>query len=96
MNRLTPMNELQAVAEAARAAIQTMSVAATGRTEYVGPRISGTIMKQPTCDWTIKDKYAELRKFKLEVKNILQNFNMSQAKRASIMKNWLGRQGLQH
>ena len=52
-------------------------------------------MKQPTFDWSAKDKYAKLRNFKLKVKNMFQNFNISQAEKVLILKNWLGRQGLQ-
>ena len=58
----------QAVAKAARAAIQTMSAADTARAENVGPRMSRPIMKQPTFDWSAKDKYANLRNIKLEIK----------------------------
>ena len=32
---------------------------------------------------------------KLEVKNMLQNFNINQAEGISPIQNWLGRQGLQ-
>ena len=52
-------------------------------------------MKQPTYDCSTKDKYAELRYFKLEVNVMLQNFNMRQAERVSIIKSWLGSQGIQ-
>ena len=55
----------QAVAEAARATIQTMAMVSKTRAENTGPRISGTIVKQPTFNWITKDKYAELRNFKL-------------------------------
>ena len=55
----------QAVPEAARVAIQTMSMADTARAENAGTRISRPIMKQPTFDWIVKDKYAKFRNFKL-------------------------------
>ena len=69
-NEETNSNEYieKAVAEAARVAIQKMSMACKARTENEGPRMSGPIMKQPTFDWSSKDKCAELRNFKLEVK----------------------------
>ena len=79
----------QAVAKATRAAIQTMSA------ENVRPRMSGCIMKQPTFDWSAKDKYAEVRNFKLEVKTCSRTLNISQTEKGSIIKNWLGRQDLQ-
>ena len=41
------------------------------------------------------DKYAELRNLRFKVKNMLQNYRISQAERVPIIKNWLGRQGLQ-
>ena len=50
----------QALAEAARAAVQTMAMAGTAREENVGPRMRGPIMKQPTFYWSAKDKYAKL------------------------------------
>ena len=31
----------------------------------------------------------------MEVKNMFQNYNINQVERVSIIKNWLGRQGLQ-
>ena len=45
-----------------------MSVVGTARAENIGPRISGPIMQQPTFDSGAKDKYSELRNFKLEGK----------------------------
>ena len=68
----------QAVVKAARVAVQTMSSAGTARAENMGPRMSRPIMQQPTSDWSAKDKYAELRNFKVEVQNVLQNCNISQ------------------
>ena len=56
------------IAKAARVAIQTMSVYSAARTENVGLRMNRPIMKQPTFNWSSKDKYAELTNFKLEVK----------------------------
>ena len=53
--------------------------------------MSWTIIWQPTFDCGSKDKYAELRNFKLEVKNMLKNFNISQTERVSTIENWLGR-----
>ena len=38
-------------------------------------------MKQPTFDWGAKDKYAQLRNLKLEVKTMLQNLNTRQIER---------------
>ena len=77
----------QAVAEAARAASQTMAVASTSRQENAGFKMSGSIMKQPTLNRNAKDKYEELQTFKLEVSNMLQNYNLGQTEKVSIIKN---------
>ena len=55
-------NELftQAVAKAARVAIQTMAMASTPRQDNAGLKRSGSTMKQPTFNWNAKDKYEEL------------------------------------
>ena len=57
--------------------------------------MSGPFIRDPTFDWSAKDKYAKLRNFKLEVNNMLQSFNISQTEKVSNIENWLGRQGLQ-
>ena len=69
-NEQTNSNEYiaQAVAEAAEVAIQTMPMSNTARSENGEPRMSGPIIKQPTYNWSSKDKYAELGNIKLEVK----------------------------
>ena len=61
-NKKTKANEYiaQAVAEATGVVTQTMSMASAARTENVGPRMSRPIMRQPTFNWSSKDKYAEL------------------------------------
>ena len=52
---------VQAVAEATRAAIQAMAVAGVERTQNVGPRLDGPMMKQPTFNWETEDKYNKLK-----------------------------------
>ena len=49
--------------------------------------MSGPIMKEPTFDQNTKDKYAELRNFKLEVSNMLQSFNLGQIEILLVIKN---------
>ena len=44
---------------------------------------------------TIHHIYDELRNFKLEVSNMLQNFNWGHTERVLVIKIWLGREGLQ-
>ena len=54
---------IQAVAEAARAAIQTMAMTGTATAENLqDPEWLTPITKQPTFDRSAKDKYAELMK----------------------------------
>ena len=85
----------QIAGDAARMAIQTMTMASAKnnqRAQNMGSKIGSLLMRQPTFDWSSTDKYAELRNFRMEVKNMFQNYNVNQTD----MKNWLGRQGLQH
>ena len=51
----------QAVAGATSVAIQFMAVARAEKTQNVGPKLGGPIMKQLTSDWSSTDKYAELQ-----------------------------------
>ena len=81
------------MAKEASMELQSMSMAGTARADNEGLRMSGPIMKQPTFDWSARDKYAELMNFKLEVNKMLQNFNIYQTERILIIENWLGRQG---
>ena len=81
---------------ATRVAIQAKSMTSAARAENIGHRMPGPIMKQPTFDWSAKDKYVKLRNFKLEVKNMLQNFNISQNRKSiNYKKTWPSRQDLQ-
>ena len=43
-------------------------------------------MRQPTFDWSSTYKYAELRNFRMEVKNMFQNYNVNQVERLPIIK----------
>ena len=52
-------------------------------------------MKQPTFNWDAEDKYSELKTFRLEVNNILSTYNTQQMQQWAVVKNWLGRKGLQ-
>ena len=53
-------------------------------------------MKQPTFEWDDEDKYNELKIFRLEVNNILSTYNTLQTYKLALVKNWLGRKGLQY
>ena len=93
------MNEAitKAVAEATEVAIQTMAWAQVEQTpNMAGPKIGSLTMKQPTFDWDAEDKCSELKTFMLEVNNILSTYNTPQIDKLALVKNWLGRKGLQY
>ena len=84
------------VAEATRVAIQAMAVATIERPQSAaGPKIGRPVMKQPTFNWGVDDKYIKHNSFRLEVNNILSTYNIPQTEQLAIAKNWLGRKGLQ-
>ena len=87
----------RAVAEATRIAIQTMAEAQAERThDRSGPKVGGPTMKQLAFNWNAQDKYSELKTFRLEINNILSTYNTPQADKLALVKNWLGRKGLQY
>ena len=53
-------------------------------------------MKQRTFDWDTENKYGELKTFRLEVNKILSTYNTLQTDKLALVKNWLGRKGLQY
>ena len=92
------MNEAiaKAVAEATRVAIQAMAAAMGEQLQSTaGPKVGGQAMKQSTFNLESEDKYSELKTFKLEVNNILSTYNTLQVEQLAMVKNWLGRKGLQ-
>ena len=75
--------------------VQAMAMATADnnqRVQNVGPKLGRPIMKLLTLDWNSTDKYAELRNFKMEIKNMFQNYHINQAERVSIIKKKLARQ----
>ena len=52
-------------------------------------------MKQPSFDWEVDKKYSELKTFGLDVNNIQATYTTPQTERLAMVKNWLGRKGLQ-
>ena len=87
----------RAVAEATRIAIQTMVETQAERMHDVsGPKIGGPTMKQLTFNWNAEDKYSELKTFRLEVNNVLSMYNTPQTDKLAVVKNCLGRKGLQY
>ena len=87
----------RAVAEATRVALQTMVQAWAERTQNAaGPKLGSPAMKQPTFDWEAPGMYRELKKFRLEVNNVLSTHYMPEAEKLAVVKNWLGRKGLHY
>ena len=93
----TVMNEaiMKAVAEATRAAIQTM-VESHQRQEVQGPKLDGPVLKQPQFNWKAADKYTEWKAFIIEVRNVLSTYNACEQEKIKMVKNWLGRKGLHY
>ena len=80
-----------------RVTIQAMVEAQVERMhDTSGPKIGSPTMKQLTFGWNTEDKYSELKSFRLEVNNVLSTYSTSQADKLALVKNWLGRQGLQY
>ena len=80
---------IQVAAEAARGEVQAMAMASVDnnqRAENGEPKLDRPIMRELKFDWSSTDKYAELKNFKIEVKNMFQNYSISQAERAPIIK----------
>ena len=93
------MNEAitKALAEATRVAIQAVVEAQVERMHDIsGPKIGSPAMKQLIFDWKAEDKYSELKTFRLEVNNVLSAYNTPQTDKLALVKNWLGRKGLQY
>ena len=64
--------------------------------ERSGPKVGSPAMKQLTFNWNAQDKYSKLNTFRLKVNNILSTYNTQQADKLVLVKNWLGRKGLQY
>ena len=85
------------MADISRVAIQAMVEAwAEQMHNTSGPKIGSPTMKQCTFDWDAEDKYSELKTFRLEVNNVLSTYNTPQEDKLALVKNWLGRKGLQY
>ena len=86
----------KAVAKVTSAAIQPTAAAMAERQQStVGPKIGRPAMKQPSFNWEADIKYCKCKTFRLEVNNILTMYNTPQTEPLAIVKNWLGRKGLQ-
>ena len=84
------------VAEATKIAIQTMAEIQVQQIDnQCGPRLGGPTLKKPTFNWEATDKYTEWKAFMLKVQNIIPSYNIQEGEKITIIKNWLGRRGLQ-
>ena len=91
------MNDIiaRAVAEATRAATQTMLESHQGQ-EDQQPKVGGLALKQPQFNWDMADKYTEWKAFILEVRNMISTYNAHKQEKIVMVKNWLGRKGLHY
>ena len=86
----------KAVAEATKIAIQTMADIQVQQIDsQCGPRLGGPALKQPTFNWEATDKHTEWKAFTLKVQNVIPSYNIQEGEKITIIKNWLGRRGLQ-
>ena len=86
----------KAVTEVTRAAIQAMAAAMAERPKSMEePKIGRPAMKQPVFIWEADNKYRTLKTFRLEVNNVLTMYDTPQTEQLAIVRNWLGRKGLQ-
>ena len=86
-----------AVAEATRIMIQTMVEMQVRRgSSQQGPKIDSPVLKQPQFNWDVADKYSEWKAFFLEVTNVLSTYKTPEHNKIAIVKNWLGRKGLNY
>ena len=87
----------KAVAEAMRITIQTMvEMQLRMGDSQQGPKIDGSVLKQPQFNWDAAGKYSEWKAFILEVKNVLSTYNTPEHDKIVIVKNWLGRKRLHY
>ena len=80
----------KAVAEATIATIQTMLELHQGQEDLV------PALKQLQFNWDAADKYTEWKAFTLEVRYVISTYNARKQEKLTMVKNWLGREGLHY
>ena len=93
------MNEViaKAMAEATRVATQAMAETQVQRMPNTsGPKVGSPMLKQPSFNWEVANKYIKLKAFILKVKNVLSTYNLQETDKIAMVKNWLGRKGLHY
>ena len=84
------------VAEATKIAIQTMADIQVQQIDSQhGPRLGSPALKQPTFNWEATDKNTKWKAFTLEVQNVIPSYKVQEGEKITIIKNRLGRRGLQ-
>ena len=83
---------VRVVAEATRAAIQTMVELHQGQ-EDQRPKVDSLVLKHPQLNWDTADKYTEWKAFILEVRNVISTYNAHEQEKIAMVKTWLGRKG---
>ena len=84
------------VADTTKIAIQTMADMQVQQIDsQYGPRLGGPALKQPIFNWEATDKHTEWKAFMLKVQNVIPSYNLQEGEKITIIKNWLGRRGLQ-
>ena len=81
----------QRAAEAAGMAVKAMEMASgesNQRAQNAGPIIDSPLMRQPTFNWSSTEKYAELGIFRMEVKDMLQNYKYKSGRTGTHHKKW--------
>ena len=54
------------------------------------------MLKQPSFNLEVTDKYIKWKAFILEVRNVLSTYNLQEMHKIAMVKNWLGRKGLHY
>ena len=54
--------------------------------QSMGPKVGEPMMKQPTFNWGMEDKYNKLENFRLEVNNVFQLYTMPDIEKTAIIK----------
>ena len=83
------MNEaiVKAMAEATRAVIQVMAETQAQRMPNTsGPKVGSPMLKQPSFNWEVTDKYTEWKAFILKVRNVLSTYNLQEMDKIAMVK----------
>ena len=84
-------------ADATSTAIQAIAAAnkENSTRQSVGPKVGGPVKKLATFKMVTEDKYDELKNFGLKINDVFKSYNMPDIENIAIIKNWIGRKGLQ-